>query len=40
MYEYPRMTKFFKEELNIPVSRYLIYRLMRELGIQSRMIKK
>lgn len=40
MYGYPRMTKYFKEELNIPVSYYLIYRLMRELGIQSRMIKK
>lgn len=34
------MTKYVKETLNIPVSRYLIYRLMRELGIQSRMIKK
>lgn len=40
MYGYPRMTKYVKEMLNIPVSRYLIYRLMRELGIQSRMIKK
>lgn len=40
MYGYPRMTKYFKEDLNIPVSRYLVYRLMRELGIQSRMIKK
>lgn len=40
MYGYPRMTKYFKKELNIPVSRYLIYRLMRELGIQSRMVKK
>jgi len=40
MYEYPRMKKYFKEKLNILVSSYLIYRLMRELGIQSRMIKK
>lgn len=40
MYGYPRMKKYFKEKLNIPVSGYLIYRLMRELGIQSRMIKK
>ncbi|WP_206834714.1 IS3 family transposase [Enterococcus plantarum] len=40
MYGYPRMTKYLKEELNIPVSYYFIYRLMRELGIQSRMIKK
>ena len=40
MYGYPRMKKYFKEKLNIPVSHYLIYRLMRELGIQSRMIKK
>ena len=40
MYGYPRMTKYFKEELNIPVSRYPIYRLMRELGIRSRMVKK
>lgn len=40
MYGYPRMTKYFKENLNIPVSQYLVYRLMHELGIQSRMIKK
>lgn len=40
MYGYPRMTKYFNEDLNCPVSRYLIYRLMRELGIHSRMIKK
>lgn len=40
MYGYPRMTKYFNDDLAIPVSRYLIYRLMRELGIQSRMIKK
>jgi putative transposase len=39
MYGYPRMTTYFKERLTIPVSRYLIYRLMRELGIRSRMIK-
>lgn len=39
MYGYPRMTQYFKEHLTIPVSRYLIYRLMRELGIRSRMIK-
>lgn len=39
MYGYPRMKKYFKEKLNIPVSSYLIYRLIRELGIQSRMIK-
>lgn len=32
MYGYPRMTKYFKEELAISVSRYLIYRLMYELG--------
>lgn len=32
--------KVFKKKLNNPVSHYLIYRLMRELGIQSRMIKK
>ncbi|WP_139843539.1 IS3 family transposase [Enterococcus sp. 7E2_DIV0204] len=40
MYGYLRMTKYFNENLNYPVSRYLIYRLMRELGIHSRMIKK
>lgn len=40
MYGYPRMTKYFKEELTIPVSGYLIYRLIRELRIHSRMIKK
>lgn len=40
MYGYPRMKKYFKEKLNIPVSSYLIYRLMCELGIQSRMKKK
>lgn len=39
MYGHPRMKKYFKEKLNIPVSSYLICRLMRELGIQSRMIK-
>ncbi len=40
MYGYPRMSKYFNEVLKCPVSRYLIYRLMRELGIYSRMIKK
>lgn len=40
MYGYPRMTKYFKAELNISVSGSLIYRLMRELVIQSRMMKK
>lgn len=40
MYGYPRMTKHFNEDLKIPVSHYLVYRMMRELGIQSRMIKK
>lgn len=40
MYGYPRMKTYFKERLTIPVSRYLIYRLMRELGIRSRMIKR
>lgn len=37
---YPRLTKFFHEKLNCPVSRYLIYCIMRELGIRSRMSKK
>lgn len=40
MYGYPRLAKYFKEALNLSISRYLVYRLMRELGIQSRMIKK
>ncbi|ENZ6558337.1 IS3 family transposase [Enterococcus faecium] len=40
MYGYPRITKYFKEKLNLPISRYLIYRLMRELGIKSRMVRK
>lgn len=40
MYGYPRIARYFKEELNLSISRYLVYRLMRELGIQSRMIKK
>lgn len=40
MYGYPRMTRYFKDELNISVSHYRIYRPMRELGIQSRMIEK
>lgn len=40
MYGYPRITKYFKKTLNLSISRYLVYRLMRELGIQSRMSKK
>lgn len=40
MYGYPRIAKFFKEALNLSISRYLVYRLMRELGIKSRMIRK
>ncbi|EHS2295120.1 IS3 family transposase [Enterococcus faecalis] len=40
MYGYPRIAKYFKKTLNLSISRYLVYRLMRELGIQSRMIKK
>lgn len=40
MYGYPRITKYFKEELNLSISRYLIYRLMQELGIKSRMVRK
>lgn len=37
---YPRMTIYFKENLNTLVNAYLIYPLIRELSIQSRMIKK
>lgn len=40
MYDYPRITKYFIEKLNLSISRYLIYRLMRELGIKSRMVRK
>lgn len=40
MYGYPRIAKYFEKTLNLSISRYLVYRLMRELGIQSRMIKK
>lgn len=40
MYGYPRMTIYFKENLNTLVNAYLIYPLIRELSIQSRMIKK
>ena len=40
MYGYPRIAKYFKEVLHLSISRYLVYQLMRELGIQSRMIKK
>lgn len=40
MYGYPRITKFFNEKLNFPVSRHLIYHVMSELGIRSRMVKK
>lgn len=40
MYGYPRIARYFKVELNLSVSRYLVYRLMRELGIQSRMVRK
>lgn len=40
MYGYPRITKYCKEKLNLSVSRYLVYRLMGELGIQSRMVRK
>ncbi|WYJ86581.1 hypothetical protein A5866_001665 [Enterococcus sp. 12C11_DIV0727] len=34
------MTIYFKENLNTLVNAYLIYPLIRELSIQSRMIKK
>lgn len=40
MYGYPRIAKYFKKTLNLSISRYLVYRFMRGLGIQSRMIKK
>ncbi|MGF1919565.1 transposase, partial [Enterococcus faecalis] len=40
MYGYPRIAKYLKKTLNLSISRYLVYRLIRELGIQSRMIKK
>lgn len=39
MYGYPRLTILLNQELHLGVSRYLIYQLMQELGIQSRMIK-
>lgn len=39
MYGYRRMTKLVNDELNYSVSTYLIYRIMRHLGIQSRMSK-
>ena len=40
MYGYPRLTKYLNQQFNLSVSKGLIYRIMRELGIQSRMIKK
>ncbi|MFF2971689.1 IS3 family transposase [Enterococcus faecalis] len=40
MYGYPRIMKYFKETLNLKISRYLSYQLMRELGIKSRMVRK
>lgn len=39
MYGYRRMTKLFKDVLNYSVSTYLIYQIMKHLGIQSRMTK-
>lgn len=40
MYGYPRLTLLLNQELHLGVSRCFVYQLMKELGIQSRMIKK
>lgn len=40
MYGYPRLTILLNKKLQFGVGTGLIYQLMCELGIQSRMIKK
>lgn len=40
MYGYPRLTILLNQQLNFKVSTGFIYRLMKELGIQSRMVKR
>lgn len=40
MYGYPRLTKLINNKHSLGVSRRLVYQLMCELGIRSRMVKK
>lgn len=40
MYGYPRLTTFLNKRFDFGVSSQLVYRLMAELGIKSRMVKK
>ena len=40
MYGYPRLTLALKQIANLKVGQKLVYRLMQELGIKSRMLKK
>lgn len=40
MYGYPRLTIFLNKRFDFGVSSQLVYRLMAELGIKSRMVKK
>lgn len=40
MYVYPRLTIFLNKRFDFGVSSQLVYRLMAELGIKSRMVKK
>ncbi|MCA9766611.1 hypothetical protein CKN73_13135 [Carnobacterium divergens] len=40
MYGYPRLTILLNQKFSFNVSAGLIYRLMKELGIQSRMINR
>lgn len=46
MYGYPRITKYFKEKLNLSISHYLIYCLMKkprsytEIAQRPNLIKK
>lgn len=40
MYGYPRLTVALYQMLGLKVSQWLVYRLMKELGIRSRMVRK
>lgn len=40
MYGYPRLTVALYQMLGLRVSQWLVYRLMKELGIRSRMVRK